>query len=171
MFKPAIHWVSGLEPHRLALMPRPFGGDWLAEEIEGWREAGVTSVVSLLEWNEARDLELEKEEVLCGISGIRFRSFPIKDRGTPASVPAVSALVTALAAELAAGEAVVIHCRGGIGRTGLIAGCLLHVLGVAQRDILPLLSRARGVSVPDTPEQEEWLQQFVQTHSTISSSS
>lgn len=171
MFKPAIHWVSGLELYRLALMPRPFGGDWLAEEIEGWREAGVTSVVSFLEWHEVRNLELEQEEALCGMAGIRFRSFPIKDRGTPDSVPAVSALVTALAAELAAGEAVVIHCRGGIGRTGLIAGCLLHALGIPQQDILPMLSRARGVTVPDTPEQEAWLKHFVKTFSPISSSS
>ncbi|MFZ1491912.1 MAG: tyrosine-protein phosphatase [Candidatus Competibacter denitrificans] len=171
MFKPALHWVRGLELYHLALMPRPFGGEWLIEEIESWRCAGITSVVSFLEWREMRDMELEQEEALCGMAGIRFRSFPIKDRGTPDSVPAVSALVTALAAELAAGEAVAIHCRGGIGRTGLIAGCLLHALGIPQQDILPMLSRARGVTVPDTPEQEEWLKHFVKTFSPISSSS
>lgn len=171
MFRPTIHWVNGLAPRRLALMPRPLGGEGLTEELEGWRLAGITSVVSLLEWHEIRELELEREEALCGASGIRFRSFPIKDRGTPASVSAVSALVTTLGAELETGQAVAIHCRAGIGRTGLIAGCLLHSLNVPQREIFPLLSRARGVTVPDTPEQEDWLKQFVRTSSPLSSSS
>lgn len=165
MFKPAIYWVSRLERYRLALMPRPIGGEWLADEIAGWRDAGIDSVVSLLEQQEIHELELEKEELLCNALGIYFRSFPIQDRGTPSSIQDVSSLLGELYTELIAGRGVAIHCRAGIGRTGLITGCLLHVLGVPHHEIFPLLSQARGVPVPDTPEQETWLKHFVQTHS------
>ena len=33
MFKPTIHWVSNLDHYRLALMPRPLGGEWLASVV------------------------------------------------------------------------------------------------------------------------------------------
>ncbi len=32
MFKPAIHWVSGLGQYRLALMPYPHS-EWLRDEV------------------------------------------------------------------------------------------------------------------------------------------
>jgi len=160
VFEPSLHWVNGIEPHRLALMPRPRGAEWLAEEVASWRTAKVGSVLSLLESHEIRELELKAEPSLCAEHGITFRSFPIPDRGTPASRVEFLALLTQLHAEIVQGEAVAIHCRAGIGRTGLVAGCLLHMLGVPYRDIFHVLSRSRGVAVPDTSAQVEWVERF-----------
>ena len=61
MFVPELHWVTELEPHRLALMAAPRGGEWLTEEVAAWHTAGVNTVVSLLEPFEVRELELELE--------------------------------------------------------------------------------------------------------------
>ena len=41
MFATPLHWVAGIEPHRLALSARPRGGDDLAEEVAAWQAAGV----------------------------------------------------------------------------------------------------------------------------------
>ena len=161
MFEPSLHWVAGIGSHRLALMPRPRGGEWLHEEVLAWRNAGVNSVVSLLEPHEARELDLKAEPSLCRDQGITFRSFPIMDRGTPSSTGReLPALLAQLHAELLQGQAVAIHCRAGIGRTGLVAGCLLHLLGVPFEDIFHLLSRSRGVAMPDTAAQVEWVERF-----------
>lgn len=159
-FVPGLHWVQGIAPHRVALMPRPRGGEWLADEVAAWRAAGIASVVSLLEPSEVRELELSTERGLCGDMGLTFRSLPIPDRGTPASARELSALVDDLYEELQQGKAIAIHCRAGIGRTGLMAGCLLHKLGVPFQDVFHLLSRSRGVSVPDTEAQVEWVRRF-----------
>ncbi len=78
-----MHWVDGIEPHRLALMARPRGGEELGEEVAAWRNAGVGTVVSLLEGHEIRELELQAEPSLCGEHGIEFISFPIMDRARP----------------------------------------------------------------------------------------
>lgn len=161
MFEPVVHWVQGIEPIRLALMPRPRGGDWLGDEIAGWRNAGVDSVVCLLEAHEVRDLELREEASLCESAGILFRSFPIADRGVPKSVQEFSSLLSEVYAELVGGRSVAIHCRAGIGRTGLVAGCLLKMRGVESSKTFHLLSRSRGLAMPDTSAQEEWVHAFV----------
>ena len=163
-----LHWVTELEPHRLALMPAPRGGQWLAEEVARWHAAGMSTVVSLLEPFELRELELELESSSCEALGIQFLSFPIPDHSIPASASATSALVARLVSQLRSGVVVAIHCRAGIGRTGLVAGCVLHQLGVPFENIFPALGRARGVRVPDTPEQVEWVRRFAGESSTKS---
>lgn len=155
-----LRWIMEVEPHRLAISPRPRGGQWLAGDIEAWRAAGVDSVISLLDGVEERDLELEEEALLCRASGIEFISFPIRDRGVPTSPDATASLIDWVVSDLRRGLGVAIHCRLGIGRSGLIAGCVLRALGHAHETVFPILSRARGLPVPDTEQQAEWVRRF-----------
>ena len=161
MFTTSIHWVAGLEPHRIGLMARPRGGEQLAGEVDAWSLAGVDVVVSLLESREAKDLELLDEPALCAKRGIEFRSLPVPDRGTPGSRKDFGALIDLLVQDLDAGRALAIHCRAGIGRTGIVAACLLNRLGVPVNELFHRLSGARGLAMPDTPNQIEWVEQFI----------
>lgn len=138
-------------------MPRPRGGDWLEDEIAEWREAGLDVVVLLLTPDEVDHFDLEAEKPLCEAHEIRFVSFPIPDRGVPASKDAAIALINDLEQSLADGKNVVVHCRQGIGRSGLIAACLLVSGGQKPRSAFEDISKARGVIVPETAEQEQWL--------------
>src|ERR1035437_3880840 len=115
MLSPTLHWVTGIGSHRLALMARPQGGEWLGEEVSALREAKVDSLVSLLEPAEVRELALNDEPTLCGKYGIAYRSFPIPDRGTPLSVARFTPLLLEVHSELLENKAVAIHCRAGIG--------------------------------------------------------
>lgn len=117
-----VFWVAGLKKGRLGILPRPRGGDWLDDEIAAWREAGVELVVSLLEPEEAKQLVLQEEARAAAANGIAFRAFPIPDRGVPPSKEAVAELATDIIAALDKGQSVAVHCRQGIGRSGLIAG-------------------------------------------------
>lgn len=157
---PKLYWIDTLFPGRLAISARPRGGDWLEEEIEGWRMAGVDAVVSLLTPQETEDLELQRESKLSAAHGIQFISLPIEDRGVPASWSEASSVVADVSSLLHRGRNVAIHCRQGIGRSGMIAAAVLEAHGAPADDALGRVSRTRGLDVPETPEQREWIRQF-----------
>lgn len=151
-----VYWVREIEPHRLAFGPRPRAGDWLADEIANWSRTGIRHVVSLLEDHEIHELGITEEPELCSKNGITYHAFPIVDRGVPASIAGANALFIRFASLVASGEPAYVHCRAGIGRSGLVAaGILLH-LGVPFESTFAMLSAARRLQVPDTQSQIEW---------------
>jgi protein-tyrosine phosphatase len=126
------------------------------------RLAGVDILVSMLPADEAIELGLAAEEQLCEQAGITFRSFPIPDRQTPSSMTAFSKFVAELSSEAQAGRSIAVHCRASIGRSSLLLAGLLVSEGLTPEDAFSRLSTARGVEVPDTPEQVRWVRQFAE---------
>ncbi len=166
MMSTKLHWIDGPWPGKLALAARPRGGEWLEDEITSWRQSGVDTVFSLLTDEEERDLDLTSEKVQAQARGMNFLSFPIPDRQVPASKSRFAYALDQLDRELTTGKNVVLHCRQGIGRTGLVATCLLLTKGVAPEKAIRRLSEARGVSVPETPEQRSWIDHFAESLAT-----
>lgn len=162
MLQPDVYWISEPKNVRLALMPRPRSGEWLADEIAGWSRLGVQTVVSLLERHEVSELNLAAEESLCRAANLQFVSHPIPDRGVPSNSAGFARLVAQLEQTLRAGESVAVHCRAGIGRSGLLGACLLSTFGIDPDSAFAILSRARGVNVPDTDAQVTWVRQYAQ---------
>ena len=155
-----LHWVQGPWLGKLALASRPRGGDWLEDEMADWRRAGMDTVLSLLTQEEERDLDLKQEASQAKAAGMNFVSLPIPDRQVPTSRSEVSAMLDRIDADLSAGRNVVIHCRQGIGRTGLIAACLLIGKGQTPKAAVNAVSAARGNQVPETDEQRRWIDHY-----------
>src|SRR5262249_28675576 len=96
-----------------------------------------------------------------------FLSFPVLDRGVPASPQSALALARRLTEKLGAGERVAVHCRQGIGRSSLLAASILVVTGEDAETAFQHIRAARGCPVPDTPEQLEWVRNLtaeLETH-------
>ncbi|QAY76359.1 dual specificity protein phosphatase family protein [Sphingosinicella sp. BN140058] len=149
-----IYWIDTKSGPKLAIMARPRAGDWLEDEIAHWKDAGVERVVSLLEQNEIEELELGAEARLCARSGIDFVSFPIADRHVPDDMPEALALAWRLAVS---GKRIAIHCRAGIGRSSVMAAAVLVAAGITPEAALAAITAARGVEVPDTEAQRQWV--------------
>jgi hypothetical protein len=97
---PNLFRIPGPWRGSLAIATRPRGGDWLEDEAAGWRRAGLDVVVSLLENEEAAQLDLVHEGDAAERNGVEFISFPIPDRGVPTSPPAVLSLLRGIAGSL-----------------------------------------------------------------------
>lgn len=152
-----LYWIEGPWTGRLAISARPRGGDWLEEEIHTWRQAGLDVVVSLLTPDEVTDLDLGKEDAWCQTQGLQFYSFPIVDQGVPRSRRACAELLRKLEKALTEGKNITVHCRQGIGRSALLAACLLMMSGKAPEAAFQQIGATRGCPVPETAEQLEWV--------------
>ena len=161
---PKLYWLTNSPSGRLAISARPRGGDWLEDEVEGWRKEGVDVVVSLLTESENEELDLTREATVVREKGIRFSSFPIEDRGVPSSSAKIDKLVEQLRTEIQQGKSVVIHCRQGVGRSSLLSAAVLVMGGEDLKPVLSHISQVRGLEVPETAEQRNWLIQFGKAH-------
>lgn len=156
---PTVYRVTKIGNGTLSIMARPVSGEWIEDEFRGLQALGIDKLVSLLEPMEEAELGLNDERSLCTKYEIAFDSFPIPDRGLP-DMDKARSLVAKLHEEITQGIHAVIHCRAGIGRTGIIAGALLKHAGYNASTAIQLVSKARGVQIPDTIEQEQWLENY-----------
>lgn len=135
-------WQRDLEAdlHRLRT---DFGCDRLVSLMEGW-ERTKYGIADLLDRARAH--------------GIATHDFPIVDCSAPRAGQAgeVRALVDEIRAALARGERVVVHCRGGIGRSGLIAALALGSYGLAPAAAIDQVRSARPGAV-ETSEQRRYV--------------
>lgn len=149
--------IDGPWSGELFILARPRGGDWLEDELDALRRDGIDVLASLLTNDETKELGLEQIEETSKSFGIDAYQFPIPDLGTPASMSEALAFLERVGKELEAGRKVGIHCRQGIGRSGLVAAGLLMLAGLEPETAIRKVSAARGLSVPETIEQRDWL--------------
>jgi protein-tyrosine phosphatase len=141
---------------KLAMMPRPAGGLWLADDLKSLREKGADTIVSALTEDDRERLDLLAEPEEAQRAGLDYLSFPITDFGVP-DEDLLWQLSESLASRVEQGRFVVVHCFGGVGRSGVIAGATLIRLGATAPMAVELMCRARGVACPETPAQHELL--------------
>ena len=155
-----LHWLEGPWPGKLALEARPRGGDWLDDELINWRRAGVDEVISLLTPDEEEDLGLAREGDKSRQHGMEFTSLPIRDRHVPESETRLGETLRKMNGQLSAGRNLLMHCRQGVGRTGLVAACLLMKNGMSPGAAVEAVSAARGITIPETQEQRDFIDRY-----------
>ena len=163
-----LYWIDGPWTGKLAIFAHPRGGEGLLDEIRALKEDGLDVIVSLLTKEEDEEINLLEEQAGCEGLGLQFIQFPINDVSVPASSAATLELVNALDEFLSKAHNVGIHCRAGVGRSGMIAACLLMMRGLSPEEALEEVSNARGVIVPQTDEQREWLIEFAKEFAPVS---
>jgi ADP-ribosylglycohydrolase len=158
------YWVL---PGKLLAGEYPGGQSRAAtrERLAGLVKAGVGLFVDLTEEGELAPYEDQLPP------GISYRRFPLPDHGLPRQREHMTATLGCLEKALEGPRAVYLHCRAGIGRTGMVAGCLLAARGLRGQAALDELNRlwgqsARSAAWPSVPETEEQVK-YVRSWGTV----
>jgi protein-tyrosine phosphatase len=144
---PGMYWVL---PGRLLAGPYPGRANnmLMPEWVEQLLSAGITSFINLTEEGELTPyLSLLPPHV-------RHYRLPIPDYQTP--VPTyLKTILDTIDGLLVEGQLVYLHCWGGTGRTGTVAGCYLVRQGMTGIDAVAEITRRRGRYSPETEAQRQ----------------
>lgn len=161
----AVDWAIGPNGGRIGLTFAPGKshvsalGDYrwardLSADLDRLVEThGATVLACLVEDHELRGLGIPEFEGEAHRRGLDVRRLPIADGGVPTDLAALQAFCAGLAASARAGGVVVVHCRGGLGRTGMVGACTLVELGLTADQALHAVKGARGPKCPETEAQ------------------
>jgi hypothetical protein len=158
---PNTYWVI---PGRLLAGEYPGGADdrEARRRLARLHEAGVDSFVDLTE-----DGELPPYRHLLPKHADYLR-VGIVDTGVPNDVAQTREVLASIRAALARDRRVYVHCRAGIGRTGLIIGCFLADEESNGKTALKTLNRlwrqseraATWPKVPQTAQQADYIRRW-----------
>ena len=122
----------------------------------------TTHIVTLMENGELKAVQalslfdIEKEVGICPIH------WPLPDGSAPTdgTLESYKDLVIRLAKELMAGSTIIIHCLGGLGRTGTLAAAIFMVLSpVTAKKAIKIVRKARPGAV-ESLAQVRFLESF-----------
>jgi ADP-ribosyl-[dinitrogen reductase] hydrolase len=143
--------------HGDSLNGAPWARD-LDTDLRALREWGAGLILTLIEPHEFDLLRVPDLGALVQAQGMSWAHLPIRDVDVPASPflsgwPAVRA---ELLSRLDAGERVIVHCRGGLGRAGLVAAILLIETGLPAEGAIRMVRAARPGAI-ETAAQERYV--------------
>lgn len=142
-------------PGTLALCPLPGRDGGFAPDLAQIVGFAPDLVVSLTETAEMADLGAAGLPQALARAGIGWRHFPVADFGTPPPGADWCGVATEAQGALARGGRVLVHCRGGLGRSGM---AVLRLMIEAGEDPDAALARLRAIrpGAVETAAQEHW---------------
>jgi hypothetical protein len=125
----------------LSSMPGRFES-WSAFEAQA-RGAGLALVVCLAAREEVCELSPQYDQALAtGGAPFRWMHLPMRNFGLPDDPAGFRRDVQEVVRALRDGQAVLLHCAAGLGRTGTAAACVLKALGLDAQEALARVREA-----------------------------
>ncbi|KIJ60142.1 hypothetical protein HYDPIDRAFT_99327 [Hydnomerulius pinastri MD-312] len=99
------------------------------QKLDKLLAAGVRTFIDLTECGELSPYQPHLPSLVTAhgidMSDIEYHQFPIQDRSLPESMEFMFQILDVLRDNEKRGRVSAVHCRGGIGRTGMVIGCWL----------------------------------------------
>lgn len=150
-----VDWVGGPAAGRVGLTLLPGRRDYgrvLADDLDRMVAADVKRVVCMVPADELDAYGVGDLLSAYAARGLRALHAPVKDQAA-ASVEDMREVVRFVDEGARAGERVVVHCVGGLGRSGMAAACWLVERGLPPDEAIAEVRRARSPRAIETDVQ------------------
>lgn len=156
-----VDWLpeAATAPGRLGMTILPGRRDTgrnLPADLEALRRQRVSHVLCLLAPHELSLYGVEQLLPELAAAGFALRHLPILDGGVPGA-DELRPILAWIDAALARGGRVLVHCVGGLGRSGTIAACLLRSRGSSAEEAIATVRAARSPRAIETSAQEAFV--------------
>lgn len=169
---------------RLTQHSGPLRVDWMPAEYTGEGRMGLTLVPGRRDHQRSIDADIDAlsragiDAVLCLLAEDEFARYGVDDLlgryrhagfdvlhlptidGTAPGDQALATAMNWIGQHLAAKHSVLIHCVGGLGRAGTVAGCWLRTKGKSGPAAIQIVREFRSPRAIETAQQELCVQRF-----------
>ncbi|MFH2008982.1 MAG: isochorismatase family protein [bacterium] len=137
----------------------------LADDLDVIQAGSIVHIWGLLtedelDWAGVADIASEAQR-----RGIQYHHHPILDQSVP-TLEEAQEVSRQLLAAVDAGENVLVHCVGGLGRTGALAACAAIDRGLSAEDAIALVRKARGPRAVESGSQVAFLYRYARRSDT-----
>ena len=115
----------------------------LARDFDTINKHNIDVIVCLIEDFEFGHLSMEAYPQYLARYNIKVIHYPIVDHNIPTNPDTFHQLVLTVCDYFAHGHNILVHCRGGVGRTGIVCACVLINFGWDPEDAIALVRKNR----------------------------
>ncbi|CAM3954365.1 cyclin-dependent kinase inhibitor 3 family protein [Deinococcus marmoris] len=130
------------------------------EDMQTLAADGVQVLAPLIEDFEFDMLGMDGYHAAADLNNLEIKAYAIPDQHAPGKRADFAAFIDELMTDLLDGRGVVVHCRGGLGRAGLAASCLLVQGGMTADRAIELVRATRDRKAIETREQVQFVHDF-----------
>jgi ADP-ribosylglycohydrolase/protein-tyrosine phosphatase len=133
-------------------------GSWhrnLEADLQVIREWGAGVLISLLEWHEIEELSVQALPERSREFGLKWLNLSIPDTQAPDEYfeTDFQKELPGFLGSLQKGENLVLHCKGGLGRSGTVAARFLVELGLDPAEAIAAVRQARPGAIENTRQE------------------
>ena len=137
----------------------------LVDSLATLKQAGASAVISLMPASELATNGAEDIGKQCQAQDMAWFHLPVADEQVPLEDfgQGWKASKQSILERLNAGQDIAIHCKGGSGRTGLIAARIMVEAGIPRADAIAQVQALRPKAIQH-PAHINWITQFDAAH-------
>lgn len=137
----------------------------IQSDLCDFKSRGVDAIVCLLNDSELRSIGVNPAQYKDSARALEITliQYPMIEMGVPQSIPHFHThLVLPVLTHTQQNKRVLIHCRGGVGRSGLLAACLLKHLAHSPSGpaAISTVRRLRDKRAVETRRQEDFVEEY-----------
>ncbi len=160
-----VDWIDHeiVGPGSLGLTILPGRKDYsrsIDDDIQQLKSAGVDIIIPLITDDEFHHFGVDELLEEYAENGFHVRRLPIMDQ-LVSSEQEMRELVIFMDEQISAGEKIMVHCVGGLGRSGMAAASFLKFKGLSADKAIEVIRQTRGPRAVESKIQEDFVRNII----------